>query len=68
MSDRNVFVRLADVEDAIGTASSGMLDGVERFTLTDGRETNEAGVSELRDDRGLVLYHDGKRRNHDGPA
>jgi hypothetical protein len=64
MTDQNVFVRLADVEAALGMPAAEIVADVERFTLTDGHETNEAGISEMRDREGLVLYHDGKRMKH----
>lgn len=64
MTDKNIFVRLADVQDALGVASSSTLESVEKFTLTDGYQINEAGISELCDEHGMTLYHDGSRLKH----
>lgn len=62
MTDPNtVFVRLADAEAALGMPAADILADIERFTLTDGHETNEAGISELHDKDGKLVFHDGSR-------
>jgi hypothetical protein len=57
----NVFIRLTDAKAALGMPTDDVLANVEQFTLTDGYESNEAGISELRDKDGQILCHDGSR-------
>lgn len=64
--DQNTFIRLVDARAALEAAGAGVthiagLAAVERFQLTDGYESNEAGISELHDAEGRTLSSDGRR-------
>lgn len=63
MTAENIYVRLADVEKALAGVSgaSAAVTTVEQFTLVDGYERNEAGISELTDAEGNLVNHDGSR-------
>lgn len=62
MTGKNIYVRLADIEEHMPTEQ---IAKVEKFTLHCGRETNEAGIAELRDAEGMNVEADGSRwRNH----
>jgi len=63
MTDRNIYVRLADIEEHLPFEQVAK---VEKFTLHCGHETNEAGIAELRDAEGMNVEPDGRRwKNHD---
>ena len=58
MTDKTIYIRLADAEAAIGPEA---LVGCERFVLHDGHRTNEAGIAELRDADGKNVEPDDRR-------